>query len=171
MHGANALLIESEYINSCLVIDNMENNRIVSIKPGHAMHYIKKLSMSNHMDLPSVFWQAEFQIHKKIFLFDECEFPYHDNSLIFLGLGTVGNNIVIKNVIVTHQNNYPNHLIRLFFTINDSAIMVVANKLNHYELDKNVDVQEIIVLSPEAKHKYEEHYISLKNSIPNHSVY
>ena len=166
LHGASALLIENEYIHSNLVIDNIENSRIISIKPGHAVHYIKRLSMLNQIDLPSVFWQAEFQIFNKTFLLDECEFPYDESSPLFRGMAGVGGNIITKNVIIAQQNSHFSHLIRLFFTINDRAMMVVANKLNHHELDKIADIQEIIMLSPEAKQKYEKHYRILKNSIP-----
>lgn len=165
LHGVNVLLIERECINTCLEIDNEANIRIISIKPGDALHYIKRLRLANSADLPSMFWQAEFQIYNKTFLLDECELSYCENSPFFRDIAPNGSNIIIKNVVVTQQK----HLIRLFFTVNDDAIMVVANKLSHYELDKNADIQEVIKLSPEAKQKYEKYYISQKNSF-FHSV-
>ncbi len=164
LHGAKVLLLESDYIPSTLKLDNTDKIRIISTKPGNALHYIKKLNSENHIDLPSTFWQAEFQLYNKTFLIDECVFPYSDNSPVFRDVAVEGIDIVLKNVIITQQNNFCSHFIRWFFTINDISMMVVAKKLDPHELDESTTIQEIIILSPEARGKYEEYYLSLKDS-------
>lgn len=165
VHEAKLLLIESNYIDYNLKLDNSESIRIISIKPGSACHSIKKLSFENPIDLPSVFWQAEFQIYDKIFLIDECLFPYSQNSSVFKNVLTPEKDTVIKNVAVVQQSNFQGRFIRLFFTIQDKAMMIVAKKADPYELDENITIQEILTLSPEAKNEYDQYYLSLKESV------
>lgn len=132
--------------------------RIISIKPDNAVHYIKKLKASRYLDLPSVFWQAQFQYYDKMFLIEECEFPYSGDSEIFKEIANDKNEIVLKNVIISQQKS---HCIRIFFTFNDKAMMIVAHKPGQAEHKDKATIQEIITLTADAKEKYEKYYRSL----------
>jgi hypothetical protein len=167
VHGAKLLLIESSYIDYNIKLDNTESTRIISIKPGKACHYIKKLNFENPIDLPSVFWQAEFQRYDKIFLIDECVFSNSPSSLVFKNALKTGKDAIINNVLVIQQSNYSGRFIRLFFTIHDQAMMIVAKKTDPLELDENIAIQEIVTLSPEARDEYGQHYLALKESVNN----
>jgi hypothetical protein len=152
------ILLESDSIDRDLILNNAESLRIISIKPGKAQHYIRRLILENPIDLPSAFWQAEFQIYDKTFLIDECTFPLLENSLICSNLKLNTNRAEIKNLMVRQHNTFYGHFIRIFFTIGDSAMMIVAHKTDPSELDENVAILEITELSPEAKLEYERSY-------------
>lgn len=164
INGINTLLLQKDFLDCSLTLNNTEFLRIISIKPGKAQHYIKKLILENPVDLPSVFWQAEFQIYDKVFLIDECNFPFLEDSLAFSNLKLEKNSISIEKVMIKQQNTFFGHFIRLFFTLDDKAMMIVAKKIDPYELDKNTTTQEIITLSSEAKLEYEKSYACLKAS-------
>lgn len=159
LQGLRVLLLESDYINSVLKLDAAPSIRFISIIPGNAMHYIKKIVSEDHLDLPKAFWQAEYQEYNKTFLIDQCIFPHSKTSSIYQDI-PVSAKIELKNVIIFQQNHFFGHFIRLFFTINDIAMMVVSTKAD--ELDEQTILKEIIRLTPEAKTKYEEHYLKLK---------
>ena len=132
--------------------------RIISIQPGNAVHYLKKVKSDCCLDLPSVFWQAQYQFFDKTFLMEECEFPYSMESNIFAGPPNEDETIVLKNVILTQQKSQS---IRIFFTLNDTAMMVVAHKPGQSEHSDTATIQEVITLTAEAKEKYEKYYLSL----------
>ena len=160
IQGVKTVLIESRLIEPTLILDQVDPLRIISIQPDHAVHYIKKLKASRYMDIPSVFWQAHYQWYHKTFVIEECSFPYSEESEIFRDLSSQGNEIVLKNVIITQERCY---VIRLFFTFNGKAMMVVAHKPNENEFPEKAVIQEIITLTPEAKNTYEKYYSSFFN--------
>jgi len=167
IRGARVLLLESTYVDSAIQIENDKKIRLISIKPGEAVHYIKKLTSLQHIDLTRTFCQAEYQAYNKTLLLDECVFPHSNNSPIFKDIASAGKDITLKNVVIIQQSNWASWFIRLFFTINDKAIMVVTNKKD--ERDEQTVLKEIICLTPEAKQKYEEYYLKLKTSLTNQS--
>ncbi len=159
VNGAKTVLIESSSIMPTIIVDHINRFRMISIKPGDALHYIKKLKATHHIDLPSTFWQAQFQWYDKTFIVDECTFPYSNNSLIFKDIVVQGNELRLEKVIISQQKS---HYIRLFFTINDIAMMVVAHKSGQAELNENATIQEVVLLSETARNKYEDYYSSLR---------
>lgn len=156
--GISTVLVESSSIEPMIMLDQADQLRIISIKPDNAVHYIKKLKALQYLDLPSTFWQAQFQYYDKTFLIEECEFPYSGDSEIFKELSNNGNEVVLRNVIVSQQKS---HCIRIFFTFNDKAIMIVAHKPRQAEHKDKATIQEIITLTADAKEKYEKYYFSL----------
>lgn len=162
LQGVKTILLESSSIMNTLVLDHSDKFRMISIKPGDALHYIKKLKVTAHIDLPSTFWQAQYQKYDKCFIIDECSFPQSKDSLIFKEVVALENELVLKNVIIS-QRGY--HYIRLFFTINDVAMMVVAYKPGQAEHIDTATIQEVVTLDVATREKYEEYYLSLKKSI------
>src|SRR5262245_35267480 len=75
IRGISTVLVESHSIEPMILLDQADPLRIISIKPDNAVHYIKKLKAMSYIDLPSSFWQAQFQYYDKTFLIEECEFP------------------------------------------------------------------------------------------------
>ncbi len=164
LKGAKTILLESTSIIPTLILDHIDNFRMISIKPGDALHYIKKLHATTHIDLPSAFWQAPFQSYDKIFILDECIFPQSYDSLIFKDVVAATNELVLKNVIISQQKS---HYIRLFFTVNEIAMMVVAYKPQQAEHIEKTTIQEVVTLNASAFKKYEEFYSSLKKTLTN----
>lgn len=165
LNGVKTILLESSSITMPIVLDHIDQLRIISIKPGDALHYIKKLYAPVHIDLPSTFWQAQYQYYDKTFILDECSFPQSNDSLIFNGVVSAQENeLVLKNVIIAQQRSY---YIRLFFTVNDVAMMVVAHKPGQAEHIEKTTIQEVVILNATAREKYEEYYLSLKKMTPN----
>ncbi len=156
--GISTILVESSSIEPTIVLDQVNQLRIISIKPDNAIHYFKKLKAMHYIDLPSAFWQAQFQYYDKTFLIEECVFPYSQDSKIFKEPSNGENEIVLKNVIVSQQKS---HCIRIFFTFNDIAMMVVAHKPGQAEHKDKASIQEVITLTADAKEKYEKYYLSL----------
>lgn len=159
LKGVKTILLESTSITTTVALDHINQFRMISIKPGDALHYIKKLQTTVHMDLPSTFWQAQYQYYDKTFILDECSFPQSNDSVIFKGVFASGNELVLKNVIISQQKSY---YIRVFFTVNDVAMMIVAHKPGQAEHLEKATIQEVVTLNAEARVKYEEHYLSLK---------
>lgn len=159
LQGAKTILLESSSIRTTLTLDHADQFRMISIKPGDALHYIKKLHATSHIDLPSAFWQAPYQCYDKSFILDECSFPHSNDSLIFKNIVDSENELILKNVIISQQKS---HYIRLFFTVNDIAMMVVAYKPGQAEHMEKTTVQEVVTLDTAAREKYEEYYLSLK---------
>jgi hypothetical protein len=162
LNGIKTILVESSCIIPTIELNHNEPLRIISIKPDNALHYIKKLKATHHIDLPSAFWQAEYQLYDKIFIMDECTFPYLYD---FKDITPQKSNLVLKNVIITVQKN---NCMRILFTHNDTAMMVVAHK--PVEEDEQATIQEIVPMSPAAQDKYEKYYALLKESASNQSV-
>lgn len=162
LQGTKTILLESRSIKTGLVLDHTDRFRMISIKPGDALHYIKKLQATSHIDLPSTFWQAQYQYYDKNFILDECSFPQTNDSLIFKDIDASENELVLKNVIISQQKS---HHIRLFFTVNDIAMMVVAYKPGQAEHIETATIQEVVTLDAAAREKYEDYYLSLKNSV------
>lgn len=161
LKGTKTILLEAGSFASTLTLDHTAGFRIISIKPGDALHYIKKLQATSHIDLPSAFWQAQYQYYNKNFILDECSFPHSGDPLIFKNLAPSDQEIVLKNVIISQQKS---HYIRLFFTLNDRAVMVVAHKPGQAEHIETATVQEIVMLDAAAREKYEEYFLSLKKT-------
>lgn len=161
LHAPKILLVESGSIDANLKLESTQKIRVISTRPGKAIHYIKMLTSANHLDIPSVFWQAEYQIYNKIFVIDECVFPHSSASLLYKDVPATEKDIILKNVLIIQQTNFAGRFIRLFFTINDSARMVIATKND--ELAEETILKEIAILTPEAKGKYENHCIAMKN--------
>ncbi|MBA3721468.1 MAG: hypothetical protein H0W88_03610 [Parachlamydiaceae bacterium] len=63
--GINTILVESSSIEPTIMLEQTDRLRIVSIKPDNAVHYIKKLKALQYIDLPSTFWQAQYQVYDK----------------------------------------------------------------------------------------------------------
>ena len=126
LHGIKTVLVESEEMGT-ISLDGPA--RFLSIKPGDATHHIKKLQCAGFLHLPTAFWQAEGQSSDKTFLLDECIYTLH------------GKEITLRNVLIHQQQN---HLIRIFFTLGDEAMMMVANKSNSYEIGEEAQVLEFV---------------------------
>lgn len=161
LNQVSAILVESSLIKPTITIDNTEDFRVISIAPKKAVHHFHRLTASHHIDLPSTFWQAEYQLYDKIFVLDECVFPNACHSVIFNHLPVEDDALVLKNMIIVQ---YSYKYMRIFFTINDVAMMVVANKPGLAEDDPNATVQEIVILTPQAQEKYNEYYKKLTES-------
>ena len=93
---------------------------------------------------------------------DECTFPY---SYDFKDITPQKSNVVLKNVIITVQKN---NCMRILFTRNDTAMMVVAHK--PVEEDEQATIQEIVPMTSAAQDKYEKYYALLKESAANQFV-
>lgn len=168
LKGVKTVLIDSLFVPTTIALDHVNQFRMISIKPGDALHYIKKLQASAHIDLPSTFWQAQFQLYNKTFLIDECVFPQSNDSLIFKGMIVSENELVLKNVLVIQQKS---HYIRIFFTINDTAMMIVAHKPGKAEHIEKATLLEITTLNETVREEYERLYLSLKKDIDQlHSI-
>lgn len=159
LNAIRTVLIESGCITPTIELNHAEPLRIVSIKPGDALHYIKQLKSTRHINLPSAFWQAQYQRYDKTFILDECTFPY---SYDFKDIVPQKNDLVLKNVIIMQQKD---HYIRIFFTHNDTAKMVVAHK--PVEESEHATIQEIVTMTAAAQDKYEKYYTSLKETALN----
>ena len=122
LNAIRTVLIESGSIIPTIELNHTDPLRIVSITPGNALHYIKQLKSTRHINLPSAFWQAQYQRYNKTFILDECTFPY---SYDFKDIAPQKSDLFLKNVIIMLQKNYS---MRIFFTHNDTAMMVVAHK-------------------------------------------
>jgi len=162
IQGVNTVLVESSSIEPTIILDQIDPLRIISIKPDNAIHYIRKLKALHHLDLPSTFWQAQFQCYDKTFLIEECEFPYSEDSEVFIEPLSDRSSIVLKNVIVSQQKS---HYIRVFFTFNDKAMVVVANKPGQAEHKDKTTIQEVLILTSRARKSYEKHYFLLKKHL------
>ncbi len=153
------ILIESNCVTPTIQLYHQEPLRIISIKPDDALHYIKKIEAHNYINLPSAFWQAEYQRYNKTFIIDECSFPaLHD----FRDIESQTKQITLKNIIITQQQF---QYMRIFFTIDGTALMIIASKTS--EESPHAQVKEIIQMTPAARDKYEEYYASLKQSVIN----
>jgi hypothetical protein len=152
LHGVKTVLIESAETGS---VELDSPARFLSIKPGDATHFIKKLQCSCYLDLASAFWQSEGQNFNKTFIVEECIFPNGPDSPF------AGDKIVLQKVLIDQQKNY---LIRIFFTLGGEAMMMAANKLDSDELNEKAHVLQIVNLSQAAKKAYEEHYYRLGRS-------
>ncbi len=160
--GAKTILLESGFIDVPILLDPVSQCRLISIEPGNALHYIKKLQATQYIDLPGVFWQAQYQHFDKTFIVDECTFPQPANSFytcaaIIDGIEVKERGLKLTNVIISQIKS---HYMRLFFTLNDVAVMVVAHKQS--EEDENVSIQNVVVLNDAERKKYEERYSLLK---------
>ena len=163
LDGIATLLLESTCIIPTIELNHTNPLRIISIKAGEALHYIKKLELTRQIDLPSVFWQAQYQRYDKTFILDECTFPYSYH--------TPGNiipqkdQIILTNVIIAVEKN---NCMRVLFTYNDKAMMLVAHKPN--EESEQVTIQEVVPMTPVAQDKYEKYYALLKETALGKSV-
>lgn len=159
LQGVKTILLETSSIPTTVVLDHVNQFRMISIKPGNALHYIKKLQAPVHIDLPSAFWQAQYQLYDKTFILEECTFPHSIDSLIFKEVFAEDNQLVLKNVLISQQMS---HHMRLFFTVNDIAMMVVAHKPGQAEQIEKATVIEVVTLNEVARQKYEKLFLSLK---------
>lgn len=157
--GPNILLIESIVVEPTIILESDAEYRFISIKSGDALHCFKKLKAKSYFDLPSAFWQAEEQFFDKKFLLDECVLPCSRDSSIFQGLLADVNTkeSVLKNVFISQKGRT---ILRMFFTLNDNAVMIVAHKPN--EKNRAVTIQTITTLSAPAKALYEEYYAAMR---------
>jgi len=161
IQGKRLVLLESTTVNPPIHFTT-DLLRIISIKPGNATHYFKKITARYHVDLASTFWQAEGQFYSKAFVIDEFALAHDKESLIFKHIPATQETITLHKVIVTQQKNYG---MRIFFTLDGTAMMVVAHKTDTWELNDRATIQEIVTLSPQAKEQYESHYESLKSVV------
>ena len=161
LHEVKTILVESTVIIPTVMLNHIDPLRVISIKPGNALHYIKKLESTRHIDLPSAFWQAQHQYYNKTFILDECIFPY---SYDFKDILPQKDKLILKNVIISQQKD---HYIRIFFMLHDKAMMVVAHKPGQAEENEKATIQEAVTMTTAAQKKYEEYYSSLKETALN----
>lgn len=159
LNGIRTVLVESSCIIPTIELNHFNPLRIISIKPDNALHYFKKLKLTRQIDLPRIFWQAEYQRYDKTFIIDECTFPYSYN---IHGIVPQTDQLVFNNVIITQQKNGS---MRIFFTHNDEAIMAVAYKPS--EEGEQVNIQKLVIMTPAAQDKYEQYYALLKTTALN----
>jgi len=162
LNAVRTVLLESNCILPTITLNHYEPLRIVSIKPDDALHYIKKLEAYYSIDLPSAFWQAQYQRYDKTFIIDECTFPARYN---FQDIASQTKKLTLKNVIITQQKF---QYMRILFTIDEVAMMIIAHKISE-EHDYAI-VQEIITMTPAAQEKYKEYYESLKKTALGETV-
>lgn len=165
LQGKKVLLLESTYITPAIILEHTDTCRLVSIQPGNALHYIKKLKASFHIDLPTVFWQAECQQFDKTFILDECTFSNDQNSFIFKKLGISDKELMLKNVIILQHAYFG---MRIFFTAGDEAVMIIAYKPE--EKNESATVLSVTQLSAAAKKTYNQYYDMLKHTISTGSA-
>lgn len=158
LQGKKVLLLESTYIAPAIILEHTDACRFISVQAGNALHYIKKLKASFHVDLPIAFWRAENQLFDKTFILDECIFPNDQNSSIFKKVGISQKELLLKNVIILKQK-YSG--MRIFFTIDDKAVMIIARK--PAEENEAVTVLSVTQLSADAKKTYNQYYDMLKH--------
>lgn len=164
LQGKKVLLVQSSSITPTIILEHVAACRIISVQPGNALHYIQKLKASFHVDLPTAFWQADYQKFNKTFILDECTFSNDRNSYIFKQLGISDNELILKNVIILQQA-YSG--MRVFFTVNDQSVMVLARKAD--EENEAATVLSVTQLSAAAKKTYNEYYDILKQKISSGS--
>jgi hypothetical protein len=158
LHSPQIILLESEVIAPELWIENSNQMlRIISIKPAKASHYFKKIVANQFLDIPSIFWQGCGQVYDKVFIIDELRFPRNADSLMFENIQT-GSELVLKNVVVIASKD---QLVRIFFSIEDVALMAVAHRSNSFSSGTIATVQEVVQLSARERQKYEEKYATL----------
>lgn len=162
--GCRLLLLESTQIAPTIILNQTDTCRFVSIAPGKAIHYLKKLKADFYIHLPSAFWQVEYQFFDKIFLIDECTFPQEADSLLFKDSMLItqnstlkSKNLKLKNLLIIQQKWVG---MRIFFTHNDTAFMVVADKTD--ELDTKTVIKLAMPLTTPARSCYEAYYDTLR---------
>lgn len=163
LNGIRTVLLESTCVIPTIQLNHYNPLRIISIKPGDAVHYIKNLESPYYLDLPSVFWQAHYQLYKKTFIIDECTFPY-SYSLKDI-IAPQEDDLVFKNVMII-QHSY-SHM-RIFGTLNDKAMMIIAHKTA--EEDSQAKILEVVPMTKAGREKYEETYLALKTAALNNAT-
>ncbi len=147
LFGKNVLLVEDAAIEYELFLKESPTVRIISTKPGDAVHYFKKIASSDYIDLASAFWQ-DYQKYDKTFLIDECTFPLTQVTKLF-----TGKKALLKNVLIQQRGR---KYIRIFCIYKDKAIMFSAKK--EVEREHPVKILEVIELTDLAKLEYEAYY-------------
>jgi hypothetical protein len=159
LNGIRTVLVESSCIIPTIILNHLNPLRIVSIKTDNALHYIKKLVFTRQVDLPSAFWQAQYQRYDKTFIMDECTFPHSYN---IHGIVPQTDQLILKNVIIAVQKN---HYMRILFILEDKAMMIIAHK--PVEESDQATIQEVVTMSAAAQDKYEKYYALLKATALN----
>lgn len=163
LHEPHIILLESLVIAPEIFIENstMQKLRIISIKPAYACHYFKKISASRCLDLASVFWQGCGQPYNKIFLIDELHCPQNTYIQMFRSVKS-NSDLILKHVLILASKD---QYIRIFFSIDDIATMVIASKLDTVTPGTDATIREIVTLSPQVQLKYEEQYARLVKNL------
>jgi hypothetical protein len=153
LHDLKVLLLESSFIDPEIIIDNcIQHLRIISIKPGNAIHYFKKISLTKSLNLAEMFWQGAGQCYEKIFLIDELLCPHNADIESLLRLDAK-NDLIFKRVLIINSKN---QFLRIFFTLNDVAFMIIVSWL-----EREAAIKEVVPLNTEARAIYEKHYALL----------
>jgi len=152
---AHTILLESSRIEPTIKLS--KSARFLSIKPGNAIHYCKKIVAETFLDITNAFWQLEGQWFDKIFLIDELTCPTNFDILARKYRHyTKDTTITIKQVLIHVSKD---HIIRIFLTLGDTAYMIVAH--NKDLLKDEVTIQEIVTLNESALSAYQTHYEAL----------
>jgi hypothetical protein len=158
LNNPRTILVEKSIIEPKIILKNPSTIlRIISIKPSTATHYFKSISSTHFLYLSDVFWQAEYQMFNKTFLIDECSFPY---TMDFQAIFPKRDDLIIKNVLIVQKKS---QVMRIYFTLNDQAMMVIAHKPN--EEGSATTIQQITPITDAAREKYEEMYKMLKTNL------
>ena len=144
------ILVDSTIILPEIVINNagLQKTHIISIKPGDATHYFKKISAKSFLDIVTTFWQTEGQWYDKIFLIDELSCPANFDILVRkFNYPSTERNLVLNNVLIQVSKD---HLIRIFFSIQNKSVMLIANNPN--------TIQALVQLNEKATQSYQAYY-------------
>lgn len=154
LHDLKVLLLESLFIDQEILIDNcfIQHLRIISIKPGNAIHYFKKISLTKSLNLAEMFWQGAGQCYEKIFLIDELHCPHNADIESLLCLDAK-NDLIFKRVLIINSKN---QFLRIFFTLDNAASMIIVSWP-----EREAVIKEVVPLNTEARAAYEKHYTLL----------
>jgi hypothetical protein len=152
---ANTVLLESSCIQPSIMLS--QQTRFISIKPGNALHYCKKISASAFLDITDAFWQLCGHWYDKTFLIDELTCPADFDILARKYQFTTDHkDLTVKRILI---HVHKDHLMRIFLTLNDNAYMIAAH--NPDSLQYKTSIQAIVPLDDTARAAYEMEYANL----------
>lgn len=161
---ANTVLLESTVIEPTIMLT--QQTRFISIKPGNANHYCKKISSTSFLDITDAFWQLCWHLYDKTFLIDELTCPA-DFDLLMRKYRHQTNQqkLTIKHLLI---HVHKDHLMRIFLTLNENAYMITAH--NPDSLQYKTTIQAIMPLDDAAHTAYEAEYSKLRQQIVGYDL-
>jgi hypothetical protein len=152
---AHTVLLESSCIEPTIILT--QPARFISIKPGHAIHWCKKINAQTFLDITDAFWQLCGQWFDKTFLIDELTCPADFDVLMRkYQYETNQKDLALKHILI---HVHKDHLMRIFLTLNDNAYMIMAH--NPDLLQYKTTIQAIVLLDDAARAAYEKEYTAL----------
>lgn len=156
------VLLEIPFITAPLLLKKQDPlPRIVSVIPGHAVHYLKKIDSHEYqpLDLLRVFWPLHSSSFNKTFLIKKLTCANNPELSQILGLNEKDKEIILRNVIVYLDRD---SLVRIFFqTVDGKSFSSYGRFIDNNQSDFGL----IIPMNEKTAAKYHAYFKHVRQEL------